>query len=66
MFSSNKFTDFSFYAEEFNHNNTIQVKLQGEQISRGQIRYPVRGDNCTHTEIFDMKNFLGFIQDLKN
>lgn len=48
-----------------NSEGRVQVSLRSESFTRGQIKYPVRGDQCHHPEVFDIKNFLEVVSELK-
>lgn len=65
LFDSNQAFDETYYQQFFGSGDRLEIKYDECSTLPGLIRYPVRGTNCQHPQVFDYKKYLQFINDLK-
>lgn len=65
LFSSGSSVGPEYYDEWRDEEGKVVVSLVNTIYGQGLIRYPVRGVNCRHPEVFDFKKYLEMVSDLK-
>ena len=53
LFDSNQCFDENYMRQFLGGGDKIEVKFDEKNTVRGLIKYPVRGSECLHPEVFD-------------